>query len=175
MHNFVVPHDPAWSSRFADEAAAIRSVLGRSVAAIHHIGSTSIDGILAKPIIDILLETPSLAELDREASGLAALGYEGLGAFGIRGRRYFRKDNGEGVRTHQIHAFRNGTSHIVRHLAFRDFLRAHPEKARAYSDLKATLVERPGMTRELYMDGKDPFIKRTEAEAVAWYKGQGCI
>lgn len=79
MQNFVIPHDPAWSKQFADEAAAIRATLGKSAAAIHHIGSTSIEGILAKPVIDILVETPSLSELDRRSAGMADLGYESMG------------------------------------------------------------------------------------------------
>lgn len=129
MQDFVVPHDAVWAAQFEDEATAIRSALGGSALAIHHIGSTSIPDILAKPIIDILVEVPSLAELDRVAPAMAHHGYEALGAFGIRGRRYFRKDDAGGGRTHHVHAFRAGTPHVVRHLAFRDFLRAHPDVA----------------------------------------------
>lgn len=170
MQDFVVPHDPAWAGLFEDEAAAIRAALGGSALAIHHIGSTSISGILAKPVIDILVEVPSLAELDRVSPAMTDFGYQAMGAFGIPGRRYFRKDDADGARTHHVHAFGAGTPHVVRHLAFRDFLRARPDVARAYSDLKGMLVAQPGMTREGYMDGKDPFIQRTESEAIAWLR-----
>lgn len=170
MQNFVVPHDRAWRSRFESEAAHIAKVFGDNAVAIHHIGSTSIPGILAKPVIDILVEAASLETVDRQTSGMTKLGYEAMGAFGIEGRRFFRKDDANGVRTHHVHVFEAGAANAVRHLAFRDFLRAHPDRAKAYSDLKAELVARPGMTREAYMDGKDPFIEETEAEAVVWYQ-----
>ena len=173
MQDFVVPHDPAWAGQFDDEAAAIRAALGDSALAIHHIGSTSIPGILAKPIVDILVEIPSLDDLDRISPAMIDLGYQAMGAFGIPGRRYFRKDDANGARTHHVHAFGAGTPHVVRHLAFLDFLRARPDVAWAYSDLKRRLVAQPGMTREACMDGKDPFIQRTEAEAIAWSRAAG--
>ena len=157
-------------SLFEAEAADIEAVLGGSAIAIHHIGSTSIPDILAKPVIDILVEADALSEIDRLTAGMTDLGYEAMGPFGIEGRRYFRKDDASGVRTHHVHVFEAGTDNVERHLAFRDYLRAHPKKAQAYSDLKAELVAQPSMTREAYMDGKDPFIAEIQAEAVDWYR-----
>ena len=114
----VVPHRPEWFTSFAEEAARISQGLNKTLVRIHHIGSTAIPGLAAKPIIDILLEVSSLAELDEAAPSLAALDYEAKGAFGIERRRYFQK--GGDARTHQIHAFAIDDPHIVRHLAFRD-------------------------------------------------------
>ena len=94
--------------------AALRGV----VVALHHIGSTSIPGIFAKPIIDILLEVSDLEKLDKQSHALVALGYERLGEFGIVGRRYFRKNSASGIRTHHVHAFQTGNAEIERHLAF---------------------------------------------------------
>src|SRR3546814_9547675 len=107
---------------------------------MHHIGSTSIPGIHAKPIIDMLAVTSDLSLLDGCESRIASLGYEALGEFGIPGRRYFRKDNSTGERTHQIHAFRTGSPQITRHLQFRDYLIAHPAVARDYDVLKRRLA-----------------------------------
>ena len=93
-----------------------------------------------------------------------------MGAFGIEGRRYFRKITPDGVRTHHLHVYEAASPHIARHLAFRDYLRAHPAKAQEYSDLKRRLTSGETPSWDGYMDGKDPFIKQTEAEALARYK-----
>lgn len=162
------PYHENWPRQFAQEAAQIETALGPALNAIHHIGSTAIPGIFAKPIIDLLAEVASLEALDARSSEMRALGYEVMGEFGIPGRRYFRKDNADGDRTHQIHAFVQGSPHLDRHLAFRDYLRKHPEVAREYSRLKKDLVERCHGDMEAYMDGKDPFIKKTERKALAW-------
>lgn len=105
----VVPHDPAWSAAFDAEAARVSQALGTAVVWLHHIGSTAIPGISAKPVIDLLLEVASLARLDRRTPALEALDYDAMGEFGIVGRRYFRRDDRSGVRTHQIHAFQAGS------------------------------------------------------------------
>ncbi len=161
-------HQEDWSRKFEDEAAAVREAVGREALAIHHIGSTAIPGILAKPIIDMLVEVASLEGLDRHAASLEALGYECLGEFGIPGRRYFRKDDARGVRTHQIHAFASGSPHLRRHLAFRDYLRAFPEVAHDYSELKRGLAASCGGNLDAYIAGKDPFIKAVEQDALRW-------
>ena len=164
----VVPPDPSWKDQFDAEAKSIRSALGEAFVRIHHIGSTSIPNIYAKPVIDILLEVSDVKDLDNRTAALIALGYEAKGEFGIPGRRYFRKNSGEGVRTHQIHAFESDGEGLVRHLAFRDYMIAHPELARAYSDLKRRLASVYPDDIEAYMDGKDPFIKEHEQIALRW-------
>lgn len=99
------------------------------------------------------------------------LGYEPMGEFGISGRRYFRK--GGDNRTHQIHIFaQNNTQDIVRHLAVRDFLRAHPLDAYAYGMLKTQLSYQFPQDIEGYCDGKDSFIKDLEQRALSWYLSQ---
>lgn len=143
----------------------MRDALGENVLAIHHIGSTSIPGIYAKPVIDMLVEVKEIDEVDRYSDAMKALGYEVMGEFGIEGRRYFRKDNDDGIRTHQVHTFGAGSPQITRHLAFRDYMIAHPEDARAYSELKRKLAEEHAENAELYMDGKDEFIKEIDRRA----------
>ena len=168
----VVPHNPDWGQAFAAEAQAITSALGPEGITLHHIGSTSIKGILAKPIIDLLGVVPSLDDLDSKTHMAERLGYEAMGAFGIEGRRYFRKFNAVKERTHHLHVFADGSAHIERHLAFRDYLRRHPKVAGEYSDLKASLTAGTAATWDGYMDGKDPFIKRVERDAVDWFRTQ---
>ena len=164
----VVPHDPRWSAEFAAEAERIRSALGSLEVAVHHIGSTAIPSISAKPIIDILLEVGDLRALDSRSSDVTGLGYEAKGEFGIAGRRYFRKASAEGVRTHQIHAFERGSAGVERHLAFRDYMITHPDEAKAYSLLKERLATSHPEDIEAYMDGKDSFIKDHQTRAINW-------
>lgn len=90
------------------------------------------------------------------------LNYEVMGEFGIRGRRYFRKDNAAGIRTHHIHAFDVGSPELARHIAFRNFLRTHSEQARQYEKLKLELATRFPDDREQYTEGKSEFIRMIE-------------
>jgi putative acetyltransferase len=164
----LVPHDPGWAEAFASESSAIVEAMSDVLVAVHHIGSTTIPGIHAKPIIDMLAVVRDLSLLDERTPRLETLGYEALGEFGIVGRRYFRKDDRDGNRTHQIHAFAIGSPQIERHLTFRDFMRAHPAHAQQYDALKRRLAERHPDDIASYTDGKDEFIVEMDALAAAW-------
>src|SRR3954463_7125609 len=96
----VVRHDPLWRDAFEAEAKRVAAALGENVVAVQHIGSTAIPNIYAKPIIDLLVEVREIAEVDGRSPAMESLGYEVMGEYGIPGRRYFRKDNREGIRTH---------------------------------------------------------------------------
>lgn len=161
----VVPHNPRWRDAFEAEAKHIAAALGENVVAIHHIGSTAIPNIYAKPVIDLLIEVRDITEADRRSSAMESLGYEVMGEFGIPGRRYFRKDNQKGIRTHQIHTFETGSAEVKRHLAFRDYMIAHPADAQRYSELKRKLAEEHAQNIDGYMDGKDGFIKEIDRRA----------
>ena len=164
----IVPYDPSWRSTFDTEAARLSRALGDIVAELHHIGSTAIPGIHAKPVIDILLEVTDLASLDARSSAMEPLGYEVMGEFGIPGRRYFRRNDAARTRTHQVHSFAIGSAEAKRHLAFRDYMRAHPDAAREYGALKVRLAAEHPDSIEAYMDGKDAFVKLHEGLALAW-------
>ena len=166
----LVPHNPRWGRDFAQEAVAIRHALGDNVSAIHHVGSTAIPGILAKPIIDMLCVVASLAVVDAAASHMQALGYTAKGEYGLAGRRYFQKKDAHGVRSHHVHVYSTGADAIERYLAFRDFLRAHPVAAAQYSAVKEKALTSLPPTRQSYQDAKEPFIAATLAEAVHWYR-----
>lgn len=164
----VVPHDPRWRDAFAAEAKQVAAALGENVVAVRHIGSTAIPGIYAKPVIDLLVEVRDITEVDGRSRAMESLGYEVLGEYGIPGRRYFRKDNREGIRTHNIHAFEAGSAEAERHLAFRDYMIAHPAEAQRYGELKRKLAEEHPQNPDGYMDGKDGFIKETDRRAARW-------
>src|SRR5206468_2150889 len=124
---------PQWPRMFDLASAEIAAAMGHCLVEVHHIGSTSIPGMSAKPVIDMLPVVRDIAAVDACAAAMEALGYEAMGDFGIPGRRYFRRDDAAGRRTHQVHAFEVGSPHVERHLAFRDFLRVHPPSARQYA------------------------------------------
>jgi GrpB-like predicted nucleotidyltransferase (UPF0157 family) len=164
----VMPYNPNWPHAFTQASAEIIAALGPNLLALHHIGSTSIPGIHAKPVIDMLGVVSDIAATDTYNAQMKSFGYEPMGEFGIPGRRYFRRDNPAGERTHQLHAFQLGSPHILRDLAFRDFMRAHPAHAREYAELKIKLAEMHPTDIEAYMDGKDAFIKDMKTRALAW-------
>jgi len=159
----VVPHDPNWRSAFESESKLIVLALRDNMVAIHHIGSTAIPQIHAKPIIDMLVEVKDILKIDTHSSGIEALGYQAMGEFGISGRRYFRKG-----RTHHIHSFEVGSPQIERHLAFRDYVITHSEAAQEYSKLKRKLAKKYPDNIHAYMDGKDGFIKEIDLKAAKW-------
>lgn len=168
----VVPYDPSWPSRYRREAALLREALGDCLVEIHHIGSTSVPGLWAKPIIDILPVVTAVEEADRRRAALEALGYEYLGEFGIPGRRYLRK--GGERRTHQVHLFgRESRDEIRRHLAVPAYLRCHPDAARDYAQLKRRLARRFPRDIDGYCDGKDAFVKALERAALDWWETAG--
>ncbi len=168
QHVRVVDYDPAWERAYREEAKRIQDVLGDNCVEIYHIGSTAVPGLAAKPILDILPVVRSLAAADGAAGAFEALGYEYLGEFGIPGRRYLRRGGDE--RTHQLHIFGvSSEKDIARHLAVRDYLRAHPQTAEKYGELKRALAARFPYDIESYCDGKAAFMKELEKAALKFY------
>jgi GrpB-like predicted nucleotidyltransferase (UPF0157 family) len=164
----VLPHNPNWREAFEDESKQVAVALGDNVVAVHHIGSTAITTIYAKPIIDMLVEVRDITKVDERNSAMQTLGYESMGEFGISGRRFFRKDNEVGIRTHHIHTFEIDSAQVRRHLAFRNYMNVHTEDAQRYSDLKQELAKKYPNDIEGYMDGKDEFIKQIDKKATEW-------
>lgn len=168
QHVTVVDYDPSWPQRFREERDRLCGALGEAALAIWHIGSTSVPGLAAKPVVDVLVAARSLEEVDAAEPRMRELGYECLGEFGIPGRRYFRKGGDE--RTHQVHVFDAGDrENIVRHLALCDYLRSHEEARDEYAALKRSLARRFPYDIEGYCDGKDRFVRALEARALACY------
>lgn len=165
------PHDPAWAQDAAREGAALTEALGPVLIGVHHIGSTSIPGIHAKPIIDLIPVATDLAALDACRETVEALGYEWWGEYGLPGRRYCRKsDPVTGRRLVHLHGYAQGSPEITRHLAFRDYLTARPALAQAYDEEKARCRDLHPDDMNAYSDCKDAWIKRVEAQALAWVR-----
>lgn len=152
------PPNPAWPAMYEAEAARLRGVWGEHLLAMHHAGSTSIPGIMAKPIIDFLVVVDDTRYVDERSDAMIALGYEALLEFGIPGRRFFRRLV-EGVRTYNVQVFPAGHIEIARMLDFRDYLRAHPEDAKAYEALKLDLAARFPYDVTTYAEHKSDFVE----------------
>jgi GrpB-like predicted nucleotidyltransferase (UPF0157 family) len=167
----ITEYDPAWPHLFAAEKARLMADIGDHVADIQHIGSTSVPGLGAKPVIDIMVGVRFLADADSHCiSPIVGLGYEYVPQFeiDIPFRRYFRKDNDNGVRTHQIHLVEIESDWWERHLVFRDYLRTHPEVREAYEQLKRELASQPFETTGDYAEAKTEFIRAVETDAFVW-------
>lgn len=168
----VEPYNPRWRELAAAEAARIRDALGDTVLDVVHIGSTSVPGLSAKPILDFLVIVTDLPAADERAGALEKIGYIAMGESGLPGRRFFKK--GEAPRTCHVHLYARDNIHeIERHLAVPEYLRAHPDDAAAYGALKTELAERFRTDIEGYMAGKDAFVKNLEARALAWRRANG--
>jgi GrpB-like predicted nucleotidyltransferase (UPF0157 family) len=153
----VVEYDPGWPAAFQRERERIGGALGDLAVAIEHMGSTAVPGLGAKPIIDIMLGLRGLEDVEACVGPMEDLGYEYKGEFGIPNRHYFRLIQG-GLRTHQVHTVERGGEFWRRHLLFRDYLRARPDEAQRYYELKLGLAERHRDDREAYTEAKSEFI-----------------
>jgi GrpB-like predicted nucleotidyltransferase (UPF0157 family) len=163
------PHSPRWAQMAAAEGTRLKHALGDVLVSVHHIGSTAIPGIMAKPIVDMMPLVSDLARLDAHEDAVRALGYKWHGEFGLPGRRYCaRSDPSSGKRLFQLHFYRTGDPQIARHIAFRDYLRAHPALAREYEAEKIRAAAIVSSDVNAYNDEKNDWIKRVEKDALAW-------
>ena len=163
----VVPHDPGWKESFREEASRLRAIFEQEIIAIHHIGSTSIPNISAKPIIDILVEVRAIGRIDHFNSVMRQHGYRPRGENGLPGRRYFVKGS-QALHTHHIHMYEHGHPDIARVLIFRDYLLAHPDEALRYGKLKEALAHQFPKDIDTYQSGKAELIQELEGKAARW-------
>lgn len=170
QHITVLDYDPEWPLKYNKERDHIIEILKDNCISIYHIGSTSVPGLAAKPVIDIMAVVRSLERTDLAAEKFSDLGYEYLGEFGIAGRRYLRKGGDE--RTHQLHIFQTDDwKNIQRHLAFRDYMRIHKKERAAYAKLKKDLARKLPYDIDGYCDGKENFVREMEELALSQYDG----
>jgi GrpB-like predicted nucleotidyltransferase (UPF0157 family) len=167
----LVPYQPDWPAQFQREVELLYPVFRKCWIAVYHIGSTSIPGMSAKPILDIMPIVEDVQKVDTLQEPLADLGYIAEGEYGIEGRRYFHK--GELVHFVHIHAFPPTSSHVERHILFRDYLRSHVQDAKAYETLKLGLVKQYQYDPNAYNDAKTGFIQAIEERSRFWKQQSG--
>jgi putative glutamine amidotransferase len=158
------PYDPAWPARFESEAARIREALGETAVRIEHVGSTSVPGLAAKPVVDIQVSVPSMAPRATYRDALVGLGYRWALDPWTDEHEFFSRDE-EGERTFHVHVCSAGSGWERRHLTFRDWLRANPEDAAAYERLKRELAEQHKRDTYSYAAAKTDFIQEIETRA----------
>ncbi|WP_047979577.1 GrpB family protein [Ornithinibacillus contaminans] len=155
-----------WSQMFHDEVQNLKTIFGEEIIRCEHFGSTSVPGMKAKPVIDMMCIFKDIEKVDLFNSKMQSLGYDVAGEWGITGRRFFRK-GGEN-RTHHIHCYQFDNPEIERHLIFRDYLRTHPEEVIRYSNFKEELAQRYEDTNE-YSPAKKDFVEEMEQRAIHWF------
>jgi GrpB-like predicted nucleotidyltransferase (UPF0157 family) len=155
-------YDASWAELFEQERARLAPIFDGSAIGIEHIGSTSVPGLCAKPIVDMLVGMRRLDLSDDQVAAMTSLGYEYLGEYGLPGRLFFRKQ----PRTHHVHVVEHGGDHWERQLLFRDALRSDPEERERYDEFKRRLAA-AGYSRDVYTELKTPFIREVEARARA--------
>ncbi|RWZ60169.1 GrpB family protein [Halobacillus fulvus] len=162
----VLDYQPVWKAKFEEEADRLRNVFRGELLDLYHIGSTAIEGMKAKPIIDIMPVVKTLSAVDGYDEQMKSIGYEPKGENGIAGRRFYQK-GGEN-RTFHVHVYEQNNPEIDRHLAFRDYLRSHSCALIQYGELKQSLAKRYPYDIEAYIEGKAPLVQTIEKDALNW-------
>ena len=161
----IVEYDPRWAETFETLRASLAEALGNLTAAIEHVGSTAVPGLAAKPIIDIDVLLNSASDLPLVILKLASIGYVHRGDLGIVGREAFATP--PGIPAHHLYVCPPESREYPRHLALRDYLRAHPSEALAYGNLKRSLAARFRDDRISYNEGKSEFVELLLGRALA--------
>src|SRR6266446_3272294 len=160
----IVGYDPRWPLQYAQERARVAAQLGDLIKSIEHIGSTSVPGLSAKPIIDMLVTVARLGPADPYIDRLRSLGYIFFPVLGNPDRHTFGKGS---PHTHHLHIVEQGGEEHIRPLAFRNYLRTHPEAAGQYDALKRVLANRFPHDRQAYNQAKTDFIHSIETKVRA--------
>jgi GrpB-like predicted nucleotidyltransferase (UPF0157 family) len=168
---YVADYDPRWPATFERIRTPIAAALGALAVRIEHVGSTSVPGLAAKPIIDLDVVIASRADLPAVIARLGPLGYRPQGDLGIPGRESF--NNPPGLPEHHLYVCVADNAELARHLAFRDYLRGHPEAVRGYASLKRSLAIRFRNDRDAYTEAKAAFIEQALASSAAEAVEQG--
>ena len=147
----VTPYNKAWRSDFEKIKSEIEAAVGDLIVGIEHVGSTSVEGMWAKPCIDLDVIIREDTAFDAVVEKLAAIGYIHEGDLGIKGREAFRYSHKPHLRTHHLYVCPQDSEELHRHITFRDFLRSHPEAVKKYSLVKETAAR-------LFPDDIDGYI-----------------
>lgn len=148
----VLPYDKAWRSDFEKIKAEIESVAGDLIVGIEHVGSTSVEGMSAKPCIDLDIVIEDVSGMDAIVNRLETIGYIHEGDLGITGREAFKYTSKPHLKTHHLYVCPQDSEELHRHITFRDFLRTHPDALKKYSKVKEEAAA-------LFPDDIDGYIK----------------
>lgn len=159
----VASYDAAWEERFREIREELEAALGDLALRIEHVGSTAVPGLPAKPILDIDVVIRDYGVFDAAVSALKEIGYEHKGDLGITGREAFRYDGKEHLMKHHLYVCPEDSPELRRHLAFRDYLRTHPEDAAEYGRVKKEGAALYPDDVERYIAHKAPFIEKVYA------------
>jgi GrpB-like predicted nucleotidyltransferase (UPF0157 family) len=154
----VVDYDPAWPDAFAVLHARLWPVVADLATSIEHVGSTSVPGLAAKPIIDFDIVVPTVRRIPAVIERLTGVGYRHRGDLGVPGREAFHRPPESPV--HQLYVCVEGIASLRNHLAVRDYLRAHPAVASEYGMLKKELARRFPDDIDSYIEGKSELLGR---------------
>ncbi len=152
---------------FENETRLLRQVFGDEIITFEHFGSTSVPGMKAKPVIDMMCLVKDIEKIDEFDEQMQSLDYDIAGEWGIAGRRLFRRGGEE--RTHHIHFYQFDNPEIKRHLILRDYLRTHPQEVKRYTNIKEELAQRYDNTK-FYSKAKKPFVQEMEERALDWFE-----
>jgi len=157
-------YDPAWPGEFEVEERALRKIFGVSALAVEHIGSTSVPGMDGKPTVDILVLVDDVSAANEHAAAMKEAGYEYLPEYVMPGSALFRRKR-DNVLLSNVHVFPKDHPHVREMLGVRDYLRSHPDEARAYADLKRELFRKYPDDYAAYRKFKDAYMEDLKRRA----------
>lgn len=158
-HVVVEPYNEAWKTDFIAIKDELEPVLEDLALQIEHVGSTSVEGLSAKPVIDIDIVIRDMEELPPVISALQTIGYTHEGDQGIPGREAFKYEGKEHLRKHHLYVCAQDAAELKRHIAFRDYLRSHPDAVVEYSRIKEEGAKLYPWDIDKYIEHKSPFIE----------------
>ena len=160
----MLPYDSAWKAAFEEIRKEIEQAAGDLIVDIEHVGSTSVEGMSAKPCIDLDVVIPDHTVFDAVADRLKAIGYFHEGDLGIKGREAFRYSGKPHLMTHHLYVCPRDSRELHRHVTFRNFLKSHPEAVKQYSTVKETAARLFPDDIDRYMAYKAPCIQALYAQ-----------
>jgi len=155
----VVPYDPAWRSDFEKIKKELESALCGLIVGIEHVGSTSVEGLSAKPCIDIDIIIENYSVFDNVVEKLNEIGYIHEGDLGIKGREAFKYSDKPYLQNHHLYVCPKNSEELHRHLVFRDFLRSNPDAVQKYGSVKQTAAQLFPDDIDKYIQYKSPCIE----------------
>ena len=152
----VLPYDPKWKTDFEEIRRELVKAIGDLILCVEHVGSTSVEGLSAKPIIDIDVVISDYSVFDKVVSRLRTIGYIHKGNLGIKDREAFKYSDKPHLQTHHLYVCPQNSRELLRHITFRDFLRSNPDAVKRYSEVKENAAK---LFPDKYIEYKSPCIQ----------------